>query len=84
MGHVQVRIRSLDLTESVIEAFSKQASKLCQKGVGVMILTYRFLLRLTELVLGVYEWTTISGRPYQDEQKFIKSIEWTGSTSTLN
>ena len=39
--------------EGVVEAFSKGASELCQKGVGITILTYRFFLRLTKLVLGV-------------------------------
>ena len=53
MRYVQVRIRSLDLMEGVVEAFSKGASELCQKGVRTTILTYRFFLCLTKLVLGV-------------------------------
>jgi len=39
--------------EAFVKAFSKEASELCQKGIGVTVLTYRFFLRLTELVLGV-------------------------------
>ena len=53
MRYVQIRIRSIDLMEGVIEAFSKGAFKLSNKGVGVTVLTYRFLLRLTELLLGI-------------------------------
>ena len=53
MKCLQIMIRSLDLTKGVVEAFSKGAFDLCQKGVGITILMYCFLLRLTELVLGV-------------------------------
>ena len=41
------------MTEVIVKGFSKGAPKLCQKGIGVTVLTYRFFLRLTELVLGV-------------------------------
>ena len=53
MGHVQVGIRILNLTEGIVKTFSKRAFKFCKEGVGVTILTYCFLLRLTKLVFGV-------------------------------
>ena len=53
MRYIQVRIGSFDLTEGVVKDFGKGASELCQKGVRITILTYRFFLRLTELVLGI-------------------------------
>ena len=39
--------------EAVVKAFSKGASELCQKGVRVTELTYRFILHLMEPFLGV-------------------------------
>ena len=45
---VQIKERDFDLTESIVKIVGKEDTKLLQKGVGVVILSYRVLLSLTE------------------------------------
>ena len=62
MRYIQIMIRSPDLMEGVVKAFSKGAFKLWKKGVGVTVLTYRFLLRLLEMLLSITDFLSLSSK----------------------
>ena len=55
MRQVQIWERSFDLTEAVVKATYIGATELCQEGVEVKILPYRFFLGLTELILDSFD-----------------------------
>ena len=55
LGHVQVRVGLLDLTEGIIKTLKKRLFELGQQGIGVAVFTDRHFLSLTELILQVLD-----------------------------